>query len=145
VMKLALSGTVFLNLLLFLIPRDAVLTALAIVMLSNFVHMTFLPMLFSAVPDTVDYGLQKFGRGAMAMFCAGQLFVLKLGNALGGFLTGHLLDWFGYRPNAVQSHHALTGIMIAFAGSSIAAALLVLLCLQFYRLTRGWQSRLAAV
>jgi len=33
--------------------------------------------------------------------------------------------------------------MIAFAGSSIAAAVLVLICLQFYKLTRGWQSRLA--
>jgi hypothetical protein len=31
--------------------------------------------------------------------------------------------------------------MLAFAGSSILSALLVLICLQFYRLTRGWQSR----
>lgn len=143
VMKLALSGTVVMNALLFLMPRDAVLAALLIVMLSNFFHMIFLPMMFSTVPDTVDYGLRCFGRGAMAMFCAGHLFVLKLGNALGGFLTGHLLDWFGYQPNVAQGARALTGIMMAFAGSSIIAALLVLICLQFYRLTRGWQSRLA--
>ncbi|HXC59037.1 MAG TPA: glycoside-pentoside-hexuronide (GPH):cation symporter, partial [Steroidobacteraceae bacterium] len=35
VMKMALTGTVFMNVILFLIPRDAVLTALLIVMLSN--------------------------------------------------------------------------------------------------------------
>jgi GPH family glycoside/pentoside/hexuronide:cation symporter len=79
----------------------------------------------------------------MAMVCAGHLFVLKLGNAVGGCLTGHFLGWFGYQANVEQSERALTGIMIAFAGSSITAALLGLVCLQFYKLTRGWQSRLA--
>jgi len=144
VMRMALAGTILINGVLFLIPRDAVVLALFLVMLSNFFHMMFIPMLFSTVPDTVDYGLFRTGKGAMAMFCGGHLFVLKLGNALGGFLTGHMLAWFGYQPNVEQTHRALTGIMAAYAGSSIVAALLVLVCLQFYRLTRGWQGRLAA-
>lgn len=143
VMRIALAGTIVMNVLLFLIPRDAVLGALVILMLANFCHMMFVPMLFSTVPDTVDYGQKMFGTGAIAMFCAGQLFVLKLGNALGQFITAAILDWSGYVPNVAQSSTALTGIMIAFAGSSIAAAVLVLICLQFYKLTRGWQSRLA--
>lgn len=143
VMRVAMAGTILMNVLLFLIPRDAVLAALLILMASNFFHMMFIPMLFSTVPDTVDYGLRTMGKGAMAMFCGGHLFVLKLGNAFGGFLVGHLLGWFGYQPNAEQSERALTGIMLAFAGSSILSALLVLGCLQFYRLTRGWQGRTA--
>ena len=77
------------------------------------------------------------------MFCGGHLFVLKLGNAFGGFLVGHLLAWFGYQPNVAQTERALNGILMTFAGSSIISALLVLACLQFYRLTRGWQSRFA--
>ena len=141
VMKLALTGTIAMNILLFLIPRDAVLAALVIVMSSNFFHMMFVPMLFSTVPDTVDFGLKTMGKGAMAMFCAGHLFALKMGNAFGGFFTGHLLGWFGYQPNVEQSEHALTGIMLAFAGSSIVGAVLVVVCLQFYRLTKGWQDR----
>jgi glycoside/pentoside/hexuronide:cation symporter, GPH family len=141
VMKVAMTGTILMNVLLFVIPRDAVLGALAIIMTSNFFHMMFIPMLFSTVPDTVDFGLRTMGKGAMAMFCGGHLFVLKLGNALGGFFVGHLLAWFGYQPNVAQSERALTGIMMAFAGSSIISALLVLGCLQFYRLTRGWQAR----
>ena len=91
-------------------------------MLSNFCHMMFVPMLFSAVPDTVDYGLHRTGKGAMAMFCGGHLFVLKLGNALGGFFVGHMLAWFGYQPNVEQTDRALKGIMAAYAGSSIVAA-----------------------
>ena len=144
VMRIAMGGMIAMNVLLFLIPRDAVLGALAIIMSANFFHMMFIPMLFSTVPDTVDYGLRTMGKGAMAMFCGGHLFVLKLGNALGGFFVGHLLAWFGYQPNVAQSERALNGIMLAFAGSSILSALLVLACLQFYRLTRGWQDRTAA-
>ena len=141
-MRLALAGTIVINALLFLIPRDAVLVALFLLMLSNFFHMMFVPMLFSTIPDTVDYGLHRTGKGAMAMFCGGHLFVLKLGNALGGFFVGHMLAWFGYQPNVEQTDRALNGILVAFAGSSIVAAVLVLACLQFYRLTRGWQDRL---
>jgi GPH family glycoside/pentoside/hexuronide:cation symporter len=141
VMRIALIGTITMNGLLFFISRDAVFTALSLVMLSNFCHMMFVPMLFSTVPDTVDFGLKTMGKGAMAMFCAGHLFVLKAGNAIGGGLTGFVLGWFGYVPNAEQSDLALTGILIAFAGSSVLAALLVIGCLQFYKLTRGWERR----
>jgi GPH family glycoside/pentoside/hexuronide:cation symporter len=144
IMKLALAGTVTMNLLIFLIPRDAVLSALLLVMLSNFFHMMFVPLLFSAIPDTVDFGLRLKGKGAMAMFCAGHLFVLKMGNAFGGWLTGHMLAWYGYIANVEQTDEALRGILLAFAGSSVVAALLVIVCLQFYRLTRGWQDRLPA-
>ncbi len=142
VMKLALVGTIIMNVTLFLIPRDAVLAALVLVMSSNFFHMMFVPMLFSTVPDTVDYGLKTVGKGAMAMFCAGHLFALKMGNAFGGFFTGHFLGWFGYQANVEQSERALSGIMYAFAGSSIVGAILVVFCLHFYKLKRGWQDRL---
>ena len=77
------------------------------------------------------------------MFCAGHLLVLKLGNAVGTSVTGFMLAWFGYQPNVEQTDRALTGIMVAFAGSSIVAATVVLICLQFYKLTRGWQGRMA--
>ncbi|MEP7313613.1 MAG: MFS transporter [Pseudomonadota bacterium] len=141
VMRLSMAGMIVMGVLLILLPRDAVLGALLVMMMSTFFHMMFVPMLFSTVPDTVDYGRRTTGKGAMAMFCGGHLFVLKLGNAFGGFLVGHLLGWFGYQPNVAQTDRALSGIMMTFAGSSIVSALLVLGCLQFYRLSRGWQSR----
>jgi len=141
VMQLSMVGMILSGLLLFVIPRNAVFSALLITMVSTFFHMMFVPMLFSTVPDTVDYGLRTTGRGAMAMFCGGHLFVLKLGNAFGGFLVGHVLAWYGYQPNVVQTERALGGILLTFAGSSILSALLVLACLHFYRLRRGWQGQ----
>lgn len=145
IMQIALCGTITINLLLFLIPREWMLQALTLTMLANVFHMMFVPLLFSAVPDTVDFGQRTVGMGAMAMFCAGHLFALNIGNALGGFFTGEILALFGYQANVVQTETALNGILIAYAGSSVVAALLVIVCLQFYRLRRGWQERIPAV
>jgi glycoside/pentoside/hexuronide:cation symporter, GPH family len=142
VMQIALLGTLAMSMLLFLVPRDWILQALSLTMLSNFFHMMFIPLLFSAVPDTVDFGHRTAGKGAMAMFCAGHLFALNIGNALGSALTGLILAGFGYEANVVQTETALRGIVIAFAGGSFVAAILVIICLRFYRLTRGWQERI---
>lgn len=141
VMKLALCGTIVMNGLLFFVPREWIFQALTMTMLSNFFHMMFVPLLFSTVPDTVDYGIRTMGKGAMAMFCGGHLFALKAGNAFGGSLTGWVLALFGYQANVAQTDRALFGIVFAFAGSTVIAASLVLVCLQFYKLTRGWKER----
>jgi GPH family glycoside/pentoside/hexuronide:cation symporter len=139
VMRLALTGAIVLNALLFFTPREAVLMALLLMMAGNFFHMMFIPMLFSTIPDTVDYGIRTRGKGAMAMFCAGHLFMLKLGLGFGGFFLGHFLGWFGYEPGAAQTDQALTGIRLAYAGSTVVVGAIALVCLQFYRLKRGWE------
>src|SRR5690606_18398234 len=84
VMKLALVGTIVMNLSLFWVPREWILEALSLTMMSNFFHMMFVPLLFSTIPDTVDYGQRTMRMGAMAMFFGGHLFALKAGNAVGG-------------------------------------------------------------
>ena len=141
VMRLALCGTIILNATLFFVPREWIFPALTMTMFSNFFHMMFVPILFSTVPDTVDYGVKTMGKGAMAMFCGGHLFALKAGNAFGGSLTGWALGFFGYQPNVEQTDRALFGIVFVFAGSTVIAASLVLVCLQFYKLTHGWKER----
>ena len=144
IMQIALCGTIAINLLIFVVPREWMLQALSLTMLANVFHMMFIPLLFSAVPDTVDFGRRTVGMGAMAMFCAGHLFALNVGNAVGQSLTAAVLALFGYEANVVQTDTALQGIVIAFAGSSVVGALLVIICLQFYRLKRGWQERIPA-
>lgn len=144
VMQAALWGTLATNVLVFFVPREWMFQALSLTMLSNFFHMMFVPLLFSAVPDTVDYGLRTVGKGAMAMFCAGHLLVLNVANALGQAAAAGMLALFGYQANVAQTDTALLGIRLAFAGSSIVGALLVIFCLRYYRLTRGWQERIPA-
>ena len=60
--------------------------ALILSMAANFAHMLVTVLLFSMVPDTVEYGkvaLKTVGN-RMAMSFAGHLLALKFGIALGG-------------------------------------------------------------
>jgi GPH family glycoside/pentoside/hexuronide:cation symporter len=141
VMKLAIIGSIVPNCLLLVVPREWWEASLALLMFANFFHMMFLPLLFSAIPDTVDYGLKTIGKGAMAMFFAGQLFALKLGISVGGGSSGWILGFFGYEANVEQSESSLFGIKLAFAGAPVAAAIIVVFLLQFYKLTKNWEHR----
>ncbi|MEQ3652238.1 MAG: glycoside-pentoside-hexuronide (GPH):cation symporter, partial [Glaciecola sp.] len=55
-MKACALGIVISNGILFMVPRDGMELALVFTILANFVHMIFTPLMFSTVPDTVDYG-----------------------------------------------------------------------------------------
>lgn len=141
VMKTALLGSLVPNGLLLLVPRHWWEASLLLIMLANFFHMMFIPLLFSAIPDTVDYGMRTIGRGAMAMFFAGQLFALKMGISVGGGSAGWILGMFGYEANVEQSERSLMGIKLAFAGAPLVAAIVVVILLQFYKLKKGWEQR----
>lgn len=138
VMKTALLGSLVPNSLLLIVPRPWWEASLLLIMLANFFHMMFIPLLFSAIPDTVDYGLKTIGRGAMAMFFAGQLFALKMGISVGGGSAGWILGFFGYEANVEQTERSLLGIKVAFAGAPLVAAILVVILLHFYKLKKGW-------
>jgi glycoside/pentoside/hexuronide:cation symporter, GPH family len=139
VMKMALIGSLLPNSLLLIVPREWWQASLLLIMLANFFHMMFLPLLFAAIPDTVDFGIKTIGRGAMAMFFAGQLFALKMGISVGGGVAGWVLGMFGYKPNVEQSARSLFGIKFAFAGGPLIAAVLVVILLHFYKLKKGWE------
>jgi GPH family glycoside/pentoside/hexuronide:cation symporter len=98
-----------------LVPRDQYMLALVLSVGSSFVHMIIIPYLFSAVADTVDYGLKRWGKGAMAMSYSGHLLALKIGIALGGALSGWILAYVGYQPNVEQTEAALSGIVFLYA------------------------------
>ena len=139
VMKTALLGSLLPNGLLLFVPREWWQASLLLIMLANFFHMMFLPLLFAAIPDTVDFGLKTIGRGAMAMFFAGQLFALKMGISIGGGCAGWILAMFGYKANLAQTDRSLLGIKLAFAGGPLVAAVLVVILLHFYKLKKGWE------
>ncbi|MBN2321768.1 MAG: MFS transporter [Acidobacteria bacterium] len=141
IIKIGIAGMMVTNGLFYFVPQDGVYAAFVLSLLSSFTQMMFVSMLFSTIPDTVDYGLKKTGKGAMAMFFSGHLLALKLGIAIGGASTGWTLNLFGYVPNEVQTESALQGIMHAFAGSALVAGVLVLFIMRFYKLTKGWKDR----
>lgn len=140
VMKLALFGSLIPYGLIFTVPRDWWEATLCLILLANFFHMMFIPLLFAAIPDTVDYGLKTVGKAAIAMFFAGQLFALKMGGAIGGSMALWIMALFGFQPNVEQTDSALLGLRIAFAGIPFIAAIIVAIVISFYKLKKDWES-----
>jgi GPH family glycoside/pentoside/hexuronide:cation symporter len=73
--------------------------------IANFAHMMLTPIMFSMVADTVDYGVQKFGKRLTAITFSGHLLAIKFGFAIGGALAGWILSIYHYVPNQEQTHH----------------------------------------
>ncbi|WP_158966129.1 glycoside-pentoside-hexuronide (GPH):cation symporter [Paraglaciecola sp. L3A3] len=142
-MKLACIGITISNCILFFVPSEMMYVALFITLLTQFFHMMLIPMLFSTVPDTVDYSISQNGRGPMAMSFSGHLLSLKFGIAIGGALTGWLLAAYGYQANIEQSESSLTGIVTIFSASPAIGALVCLGLLQLYKLDDAWSKKLA--
>ena len=96
------------------------MSALAFAMISFF-NQVAVPILWTLMADSVDYGEAKTGHRLPAMTFSTVLFALKAGIAAAGFIGGLLLAWYGYQPAAevgeaiVQSDRTLNGIVITFA------------------------------
>lgn len=138
VMRWAAVALVLVYVALALVPGDQFWLAFVLSTLSNFIHMVIIPYLFSAVADTVDYSLNRWGKGAMAMSYSGHLLALKIGIALGGALSGWILAYVGYQPNMAQTETALEGIVFMYAWVSAIAGLGLIVCFSFYKLNRKW-------
>ena len=92
------------------------------------------PILWSMMSDTVDYGELQSGRRITGMNFSANLFALKMGVAVGGASAGWLLAAFDYVPNAQQSAGAILGISLIFAVFPGICCLLVALISRWYTL-----------
>lgn len=140
--QLANIGVVLFHLLLFIVPGDQLVLAFAAFMLANFCQMIVVPLMFSMVPDTVDYGARHGGNKNMAMAFSAHLLVIKLGLAIGGAMTGWLLAYYGYEANQAQTAQALTGIVVLVALLPAVCGLVNGVIIRFYRLSSAEMRRL---
>ena len=82
--------------------------------LINFFVQMGAPILFTMAADTVEYGELKTGRRVTGLVFSGALFALKLGVAIGGWLIGLVLAYYGYDGQAEsQSPDAIRGIVLS--------------------------------
>ena len=119
------------------LTREQFDIALLLSAAANFFHMMVTVLLFSMVPDTVEYGKTalKAAGNAMAMSFAGHLLALKIGIAIGGAMTGWGLAYVGYVANESQSQGALEGIVAIYASGPIILGVVILCLISMYKLT----------
>ncbi|NKF51409.1 MFS transporter [Shewanella sp. WXL01] len=128
-------GIIVFHALMYFVPADQLLLCFALMMIAQFSQMIVVPLMFSMVPDTADYGALNTGRRIMGMSYSAHLLAIKFGLAIGGATVGWLLSYFGYVANAEQTPHALHGIVLIFTLVSAVCGIGVYLSMRSYRLT----------
>ncbi|MCG8505668.1 MAG: MFS transporter, partial [Sphingomonadales bacterium] len=103
--------------------------------LALFFNQVGVPMLWSMMADSVDYGQWKTGVRITGMNFSANLLALKLGVAAGGAATGWLLASYGYVANQEQTAEAMFGIALIFAVIPGVCGLIIAFVSRFYTLT----------
>ena len=94
----------------------------------------------SLLPDVIDADCKRTGERREGAYAAAYSVVEKVSTAVGPFLIGAILAWFGFKPgpNVVQSAGVETGVIIGAAIlPALFYALSVIPLLAMYRGTRA--------
>ena len=110
----------------FAAPADITLM-FALQILSSFIIGFNSPLLWAMFADTADDAEWRLGRRNTGLVFASAIFGTKIGLAIGAWVTGLLLTWFGYVANVEQTALSLLGIRLSM--SVFPAALLILAAL----------------
>jgi len=70
------------------------------------------PLLWTMIADSADYGEWKTGRRATGLYFSAAVFAQKAGWGIGAAIAGWILAISQFVPNAEQSETALTGIKL---------------------------------
>ncbi len=70
------------------------------------------PLLWTMIADSADYGEWKTGRRATGLYFSAAVFAQKAGWGIGAALVGVILSLFHYTANQVQTDTSITGIKL---------------------------------
>lgn len=87
------------------------------------------------VSNAIDYGEWKSGRSDIGIVYGFNSLAMSLGSALGGSMTGFILNMIGYVPDVVQTESVLNGILIGAIVVPVIMTIGQLILHLFYGLT----------
>jgi len=127
----ALFGLTFL-----ILPTDYWVPAFIIHIILNVLQGINAPLQWSMITDANNYGEWKTQRRITGMNVAANIFIIKLGVAIGGALTGWGLAFYGYQAGVEQqSAEAIRGVLILFTVLPAIFYLITAISIRYYRLT----------
>ena len=93
------------------------------------------PLLWSMYADCADYSELRTGNRATGLIFSASSMSQKFGWAIGTAVTGWLLSFFGFQPNAEQAPETIQGIKMFLSWLPAAAAFISVLFIIFYPLS----------
>jgi GPH family glycoside/pentoside/hexuronide:cation symporter len=121
-LALGLGGLVI-GLFSFAKPAD-IKFMFALQIASSFIIAFNSPLVWAMFADTADHAEWRTGRRNTGLVFASAIFATKIGFAVGAWMLGLILTYFGYVANVEQTGRSLHGIILSM--SWIPCVLLVL-------------------
>lgn len=129
----ALIGLLFL-----VLPAEYWVPAFIVHIVLNILQGINAPLQWSMITDANNYGEWKTQRRITGMNVAANIFIIKLGVAIGGALTGWGLAFFGYQAGVEeQSAEAIRGVLILFTVLPAIFYLITAISIRYYQLTEA--------
>ena len=100
-----------------------------------FVFGCIFPLLWSMYADCADYSELRTGNRATGLIFSASSMSQKFGWAIGTAVTGWLLSFFGFQPNAEQSPETIQGIKMFLSWLPATAAFISVLFIVLYPLS----------
>lgn len=94
------------------VDNDDIVLAFVFTFLIWFVADHYMPIFWSSIAETVDYGHRKTGARVSGLAFGGISFCQKLGMGIAGGLLGYLLSYFDYQADVQQSDYTLNGLAL---------------------------------
>jgi GPH family glycoside/pentoside/hexuronide:cation symporter len=129
----------------FWVPRPldiGLMFALQIV--SSFVIGFNSPLVFAMFADAADDAEWRTGRRSTGLVFASAIFSTKIGVAIGGWMFGLILAYFGYVANVAQTARSLHGIILSVSWIPCALMVLATAVMQFYPLDEALMVKIEA-
>lgn len=118
----------------FIFTPDHLYLILAVQALGSFAGGPLTPLIWAMYADAADYSEWKNGRRATGLVFSASTMAQKFAWAIGALLTGWLLHWFGYQPDAQQSEKVILGFRLLMSVIPGLAGLVSILLMLFYNL-----------
>ncbi|MGE6982008.1 glycoside-pentoside-hexuronide (GPH):cation symporter [Kluyvera intermedia] len=136
----ALLGLAFL-----VLPENYWVPAFIVHIILNILQGINAPLQWSMITDANNYGEWKTQRRITGMNVAANIFIIKLGVAIGGALTGWGLAFYGYQAGVEQqSAEAIRGVLILFTVLPAIFYLITAVSIRYYRLTEDRMNGIVA-
>lgn len=129
----ALTTIVSATALLFhLVTPDRIPLLFAIEVVASFFSGPLLPLFWSMIADTADYGEWKFERRSTGLVFSAGTFSQKAGWAIGGAVSAALLGAYGFIANAAPSAETVSGIKALMGAIPSTVGFLTAIAAAFY-------------
>lgn len=124
-------------------PAGFILMTLLQILVSVFTGVIS-PLLWSMYADVADYSEYRYGSASTGLIFSSSSMAQKFGGAFGGAMVMWILAAFGYQTveGSVQTVEALTGLNLLMSIIPACIAIVAMILIRFYPLTRSKMSEI---